>query len=187
MIFLDQPPAAIGDVVHSWTNNGPDGPQHGPLWVRLLTVALPVMGGFVLGLVGFFVAGGIFESRGGRVQGSWFLYSLGAGAALGLVIGVLLALRPARRATLYVGRDGCAVFRAGKLDLLEFRDVEKLRVHVSVMTYNGIRTSAREFHVTRNGREQLWFVSSDEKKGDDDPNYDFGRALLRAYEARQPA
>jgi hypothetical protein len=181
MKFIDLPPREIGEVVFSWTNNGPDGPAPAPLGLRLLTLGLCAGAGFVIGLIGFFVVGGVLEHQGRHIEAAWFLYSLAGGVALGALVGVLLLLRPAKVATLYVGRLGCADISAGKVRLLQFRDIEGMRQNINVMTYQGIRSEAREIYVKQNGRERLYLVSS---VGKSDPQAEYCDAVLAQYAQR---
>jgi hypothetical protein len=186
MTFVDPPPPTLGEIVYSWTNNGPDGPKPEPMMLKVMSVSLLAGGGLIVGLIGFFVVGGILQHQHHEVPAAWFLYSLGAGVLVGALIGLWLVSRPAKILTLYVGKDGCAQISGGQTHLLDFRQVESIRTHISVMSYKGVRTSAREFHVRSNGKERLWYVSSapgEQKKLD--PNYDFGEAVLKAFEARR--
>lgn len=189
MVFCVEPPPEVGEVIAAWTNNGPRGPRPAPLSLRLTSVWLGALGGFVLGLIGFFVVGGMLESRGTRVSADAFLYSLAGGTIAGVLLGLVRMRRPPQVLTLFVGADGCAqVERLGadaRAHLLEFDKLEDMRTHVSVMTASGIRTAVREIHVRpRGGKERLWFVTAapGEQKADD-PQYHFGEAVLRAFAA----
>lgn len=188
MVFVADPPAAIGRVLVAWTNNGPSGPKAPPLSSRLTTIGLAAMGGFVLGLVGFFVIGGLLEHSGSEISADAFLLSLAGGALLGTLVGVLLAMRRPGVVTLFVGEDGCAdLFTRGpKTDvrLTEFRDVDAFRSQVRTMTAQGIRTTLRELHLRdKKGKERLWLVSAapNEAKADD-PQYHYCEAVMRAFE-----
>ena len=58
--------------------------------------------------------------------------------------------------------------------------VESMRSLVSVTSYQGMRTEARELHVRmRGGREKLWYVCSTDP---DEPR--FVDAIERAFRAR---
>jgi hypothetical protein len=184
MTFVVEPPPAIGEVVGAWTNNGPSGIKPTPISLRLMWLAIGALGGLALGLIGFFVIGGILEKRGTRIDASWFLYALGGGGLAGMLAMLPLALRKPRILTMFVGKDGCAQIGGGKVHLLAFRDVKAIRAKVSVMTHHGIRTSARELHVRDNrGKERLWYVSAATEKPDD-AQYQFGDAVLRTFENR---
>ncbi|MFO0604922.1 MAG: hypothetical protein U0324_17200 [Polyangiales bacterium] len=190
MVFVSEPPGMIGDVLGAWTNNGPAGPARPPLWQRTTWVWVGAMAGLVVGLVGFFVVGGILQLDSGRESADAFLRALGGGALLGAALGGLTLLKKTPALAYFVGTHGCAqVERSGergRAELLDFRDVEAIRTHVSVMTVHGIRTAAREFHVTSSstGKERLWFVSAPPgEQRADDPQFDFGEAVLRAFEA----
>ena len=75
MSFVVDPPPAIGEVVAAWTNNGPHGIKPTPISLRLMSLLLGGIGGFVLGLIGFFVIGGIREKHGAPIEADWFLYA----------------------------------------------------------------------------------------------------------------
>jgi hypothetical protein len=178
-------------VLGAWTNNGRSGPENKlSLWVRLTTVGMGAMGGFVLALVGFFVWGGIREKAGEHVSGESFLWALVVGAVVGAILGLVYEMRPTPTLTLFVGADGCAQIqrraKSAKTELLSFGDVRGIRTHVSIVTYSGIRTATREFHVTdANGKERLWYLSAapGEPRAEGDPQYAFGEAVLRAFAA----
>lgn len=189
MVFLVEPPREVGEVIAAWTNNGPQGPKPAPLSLRLTPVWVGALAGFVLGLIGFFVVGGILESKGTRISADGFLYSLAGGTMIGVMLGLLRMRRPPQVLTLFVGADGCAqVERLGadaREHLLEFAKLEDMRTRVSVMVASGIRTAVREIHVRpRGGKERLWYVTAapGEHKPDD-PQYHFGEAVLRAFAA----
>ncbi len=182
MTFVHLPPPELGPVAFSWTNNGPDGPAPKPLGLKLMIIGLCAAAGFVLGLIGFFLVGGILQSRHHSVGAAWFLCGLGGGSLAGALAGVAHASRPPKVSTLYVGRDGCADFSGDSARVLLFRDVEDLRSHVSVMSYKGVRTEAREIHVKQNGRERLYLVSA--AKGDD-PQVQYCDAVLSAFQNAQ--
>jgi hypothetical protein len=185
MTFVVEPPSEIGEVVGAWTNNGPGGIKPTPISLRLMWLLLGALAGLALGLIGFFVIGGILEKRGGSNGASWFLPGLGGGALVGVLAMLPLALRKPRILTLFVGKDGCAQMTGGKVHLLAFRDVQAIRAKVSVVTYQGIRTSARELHVRDGrGKERLWYVSAATEKPDD-AQYQFGEAVVRAFEAQR--
>lgn len=189
MVFLAEPPPQIGAVIGGWTNNGPLGPKLAPLSQRLTPVWLGAMGGFVLGLIGFFVVGGILENSGTRISGDAFLLSLAGGLLIGVFLGVLRMRRPPQVLTLFVGAEGCVQIEGhgpdAKLHLLEFREIHAMRTHVSVMVASGIRTAVREIHVKpHDGKERLWYLTTapGEQKADD-PQYHFGEAVLAAFAA----
>jgi hypothetical protein len=185
MDFVDPPPPSLGEIVYSWTNNGPNGPAPAPLAWRLLPVWLGALFGFIAGLIGFFVVGGILQSRGVHVEASGFLLALGGGTVGGALVGLPRAFRATKILTLYVGKSGCAQISGGQIHLLEFRDVESMRTHVSTMGKGAMRTSAREIYVrAHDGKERLWYVTAAEPKADD-PQYAFGDAVLRAFADRQ--
>ncbi len=191
MVFVAEPPKAIGEVLGAWTNNGPSGPSAGPLSHKLLFIGAGSMLGCAVGLVAFFVLAGVLESRGTRIQADWFLYSLAAGAVLGALLGLIPALRRPGVLTLFVGTEGCAQLelRDGGLttDLVEYDRVESLREHVSVMVASGIRTETREIHKReRGGRERLWWISQvPGERTRTDPQVAFGDAVLRAFTEHQ--
>jgi hypothetical protein len=183
LTFVDQPPDEIGEVVGAWTNNSQRGIKPVPIWLRLLIASIGVMGGLVVGLVAFFVAGGIYEHRGGHVEASWFLDALGAGALVGLLVALPWALRQPGIVTLFVGKEGTAQIDRKSRNVLLFRDVEQMREKVSTTTFHGIRTSARELLVTLKGRrEGLWYVSTVKDTGTD-PQNAFADAVLGAFAA----
>jgi hypothetical protein len=185
MVFVDQPPPEIGELVYQWTNNGPSGPRPPPLWIKLAPIYLLAMLGFVLGLVGVFVVGGTMQHYHHEFRAEWFLYSLGLGALAGALAGIPLSLRPTKILTLYVGKDGSAQISAGKIQLLSFADVEDIRSFVSETNYKGIKTSAREYHVRfKTGKERLWYVEP-ATTHPDDPR--FAEETLRVFRERQPA
>jgi hypothetical protein len=184
MTFVDPPPPAIGEVVFKFTNNGPDGPRPVPLGFKLIGVGLWAAGGFVLGLIAFFVVGGIMQHHHHEVRAEWFLYSLGIGGLVGALAGGLFALRPPKVSTLYVGKKGCVEITGGIPRLLEFANVQSMRPNISVVTFRGIRTEAREVYVTQGGRERLYLVSAARKQGDD-AQYDYVDAVLAAFAARK--
>jgi hypothetical protein len=184
MIFVVDPPPAIGEVVGAWTNNGPNGIKPTPISRRLMWLAIGGLGGLALGLIGFFVIGGILEKRGTHIAADWFLYALAGGGLAGMLAMLPVALRKPRILSLFVGKDGCAQIAGGKVHLLAFRDVQAIRARVSVMTSHGIRTSVRELHVRDSrGKERLWYVSAATEKPDD-AQYQFGELVLRTFEAR---
>lgn len=191
MVFRAQPPPAIGEVLVAWTNNGPQGPKLAPLSLRLSSVWLGLIGGFVLGLIGFFVVGGILDIESGKATADAFLYSLAGGALLGVLLGLIRMRRPPQVLTLFVGTDGCVQIErfgaAAREHLLDFREVEAMRTHVSVMTASGIRTTMRELHMRpRGGKERLWYVTAAPgQQKPDDPQYYFGEAVLAAFEAHR--
>jgi len=182
--FLDEPPEGLGEIVGAWTNNTARGLLPTPLWLRLMWIAIGLCLGFVVGLIGIFVVGGIYEHRGGHVDASWFLDSIIGGAVLGMLAMLPLALRKPTRQALFVGTDGCAQLSRGRVDILRYRDVEDLRDKISTVTHHGIRQSARELHVRKDGRRlRLWFVSKVSDEGGTDPGYQFGDAVVRAFAA----
>jgi hypothetical protein len=181
MTFVVEPPAAIGEVVGAWTNNGPQRIKPVPVSLRLLTIAGGVLAGLIVGLVGFFVIGGILEKRGTRIEGDWFLYALGGGGLLGALVMLPFALRGPKVLTLFVGADGCAQISRGKVALLAFADVAAIRTKVSTVRFHGITTSTREFHVRdQRGKERLWYLSIATAKPDD-AQYQYGEAVLQAF------
>lgn len=187
LTFVDQPPSAIGDVVAAWTNNSKRGIKPVPVSLRLLIASGGVLLGLVVGVVAFFVIGGIYEHRGGHVEADWFLDALGAGALGGLLVALPWAVRKPRILTLFVGKDGCVQIERGKPHVLLFRDVEQMRERVSTTSFHGIRTSAREIHVRPpSGRERLWYVSTAKNSGTD-AQYAFGESVLRAFDAYRSA
>jgi hypothetical protein len=187
MIFRVDPPAEIGAVSVAWTNDGPSGPSARPLALTLWSLVGGASAGFAVGLVGFFVVGGLLEWTGPDAADA-FLGSIVVGALGGAGISAIFALRRPNVLTIFVGEEGCAqISRFGadaKPEVLLFRDVESMRTHVRVMTAQGIRTAVREIHVRRRGeREKLWYVTAapGEQKPDD-PQYHWGEAVLRAFE-----
>jgi hypothetical protein len=185
MTFVDKPPPEIGAVVYQWTNNGPSGPKPPPLAWKLFPIWFGAMMGFIVGLVGVFVIGGILEHYQHHISADWFLYSLAFGALAGILAGIPLSLRATKVLTLFVGEDGSAQISAGKVQLLSFAEVEDIRTHDSTMSYKGIQSSAREYHVRyKNGKERLWYVEPVTPKPDDPK---FAEETLRAFRQRQPA
>ncbi len=189
MIFRVAPPKEIGELIGAWTNNGPRGPRAVPPSYPLTGIGIGAALGLAVGLVAFFVVAGVLEWTGPAAADA-FLGSLALGALAGAALAGLRALRPPQVLTLFVGKDGCAQIErfgsSAKVHLVPFDDVESMRTHVSVMTYRGIRTALREIHVLRRGeKEKLWFVTAapGEQKPDD-PQYHFGEAVLRAFNAR---
>lgn len=181
MTFVVEPPAAIGEVVGAWTNNGPQRIKPVPVSLRLLTIAGGLLIGFILGLIGFFVIAGILEKRGTQIEADWFLYALAGGGLLGALVMLPFALRGAKVLTLFVGTEGCAQIARGKVHLLAFADVTAIRTKVSTVRFHGITTSTREFHVRdRRGKERLWYLSQATAKPDD-AQYQYGEAVLRAF------
>jgi hypothetical protein len=180
---MDPAPSAIGEVQFSWTNLGSKGTVERPWWVRLLPITTGALGGMGVGLVAFFVIGGIVGARAGAETAHWFLRSLGLGALAGVAVGVLLALRKPRMITCHVGKLGCAQILGGKPQVLMFTDVEEMRERVSSIKYKGIGSTARELLVRLRGeREKLWFVTSADPR---DPSAGFIQAALRAYQKKQ--
>ena len=184
--FEDEPPPELGEIVGAWTNNTTRGLAPTPISLRLMKASLGLMGGFVVGLVGFFVVAGIYEHRGGHVEAGWFLDALAAGAALGVLASLPWALARPTRATLFVGTNGCAQIARGRAHVLRFRDIESMRERISTMTAHHIRTTARELRVRAPGRrERLWFVSKTKDDAGTDPNYQFVDAASRAWQAHR--
>ena len=182
--FVDQPPAEIGEVVGAWTNNTASGLKPVPVTLRLLSLAIGACGGFVVGLVGFFVYAGIKEKHGTHIEGSWFLYALAAGAALGMLLALPSALRKPEILTMFVGTEGCVQIASGKHHPLLFRDVTAMRDKVSTMRAKGIATSAREIYVRdARGRERLWWISKASDDAKRDAQYQFGQAAMVAFAA----
>lgn len=187
MVFVADPPRAIGEVIGGWTNNGPAGPKPAPLSSKLLAIGGGALTGFAVGLVAFFVIAGTLEQRGTRIEADWFLVSLAVGTLLGAALGMIPALRRPGVITLFVGTEGCAQIemRDGRVEtqLVEYAAVESLREHVSVMVAQGIRTETREIHKRdRDSREKLWWVSMvPGERNRTDPQVAFGDAVLRAF------
>ena len=187
LTFVDQPPSEIGDVVAAWTNNSKRGIKPVPVSLRLLIATAGVLLGLAVGVVAFFVIGGIYEHRGGHVEADWFLDALGGGALAGLLVALPSALRKPKILTLFVGKEGCVQIARGKSHVLLFRDVEGMRDRISTTSFHGIRTSAREIHVRApNGRERLWYVSTAKDTGTD-AQYAFGESVMRAFDAYRSA
>jgi hypothetical protein len=187
LTFVDDPPEEIGEVVGAWTNNSKRGIKPVPLSLRLLIASSGLLLGLAVGLVAFFVIGGIYEHRGGHIEASWFLEALAAGGLVGVLVSLPAALRKPKILTLFVGKDGCVQIERGRSHVLLFRDVEDMRDRVSSMSFRGIRTTARELHVRNDrGRERLWYVSKANDTGGD-AQYAFGDAVLRAFRAYRNA
>ena len=189
MIFVTEPPATIGEVLGAWTNNGPAGPKQTPLVGNWLTIGLGAMAGFVVGLIGFFVVGGVLQHRHVEVAAEWFLYAIAGGSLVGALIGLWAASRPTGVRTLFIGKEGCVELGGSgpgaRARALLFRDVQSIRSHVSVTRVQGMRIAARELHVrSTDGKERLWWLSAPpgEQKADD-ANFEFGELVLRAFEA----
>lgn len=183
MTFVVEPPTDIGEVVAAWTNNGPQRIKPVPIVHRIQTVAIGALIGLAVGLVAFFVIAGIIEKRGTRIEADWFLYALGGGGLLGALVMLPAALRGPAVLTLFVGTDGCAQLARGEVHLLRFADVADIRTAVSTVRFHGVAQSTREFHVRdARGRERLWYLSAPAAKPDD-AQYQFGEAVLRAFEA----
>ena len=183
MNFVDKAPPEIGEVVYQWTNNGPNGPKPPPLAWKLFPIWFGALIGFVVGLVGFFVIGGTLQHYHHEIRAEWFLYSLGLGVLAGALLGIPLSLRATKILTLFVGKDGSAQISAGKLELLAFAEVDEIRSSVSEMSYKGIKTSAREYHVRwKSGKERLWYVEPVTTKPDD-PH--FAEETMRAFNERR--
>jgi len=191
MVFVVDPPASVGRVLSAWTNNGPNGPKPVPWSERALGAGMGALTGFVLGLVGVFVVGGVLEERGTEVSADAFLFACAAGALVGLAVAVLRGFRRPGVNSLFVGDAGCAEIhtRDGRSEtrLTAFADVEGFRSHVSTMTAQGIRTSIRELHVrTKDGKEKLWLVSAPPGTATaEDPQCQYCEAVVRAFEAHR--
>jgi hypothetical protein len=176
----DEPPTEIGEGIFRWTNVGPDGRPQQPQLVRWLLVCVGAAVGFALGLIAFFVIAAVTGVGSGPHVAAWFVRSLGLGALAGICVVLPFALRPPRRIALYVGRAGCARIDGGKRHVLRFSEVEQLRERFTVMGTRGMRSTARELIVARDGKERLWFVSPPEPA---DPGSEFITAVLAAYAA----
>ncbi len=196
MVFIADPPAAIGRVRAAWTNNTPSGPP--PARVSELAEAGFFAGltGFVVGLVGFFVVAGILESGGTRLPAEAFLASSAGGALVGAAIGVLRAMRRRGINTLFVGEDGCVELHtrgsSTTMRLTEFRDVDAFRFDLYSASARGIRTTLRRLHMRdTKGKESLWLVSAppgEAKSGDPQVQYcDAVVEAFAAYRARHSA
>ena len=106
LTFVDDPPEEIGEVVGAWTNNSKRGIKPVPLSLRLLIARFWLLLGLAVGLVAFFVIGGIYEHRGGHIEASWFLDALAVGGLVGVLVSLPAALRKPKILTLFVGKDG---------------------------------------------------------------------------------
>lgn len=191
MTFVVDPPGSIGAVVGAWTNQRAGGTDAIPWSLRLSSIGLWALGGFVVGLVAFFGYGGWVEHGGGHVEADHFLYALVVGALLGTFVGIARAMRPAPTLTLFVGERGCVQIQHrgadAKPDVLLWDEVESFRTAIDVMRHQGITVSTRLVYVKKRGakKEALWYLSQVPSAATkQDPQVHYVECVMRSFAAR---
>lgn len=174
------PPAEIGRVLYA---AGDPVEKRDLRSYGLVAVAGACLGA-VVGLVGIFVVGGLYEHWRGRMEhgADWFLASLLGGTLLGALLAFAIARRPTPRTSRFVGERGCAVV-GKRVELLRFSDLRSMTARPLAMG----PLSLRAIYVTdRSGNERRWHLSVDPAQAPADaPGVAFGEAALAAFSAFQ--
>jgi hypothetical protein len=174
-----QPPSEIGTVRHS---AGVPRPKRA---VGLgSAVLLGGCAGAILGLIGFFVVGGIIEHSHGHIEHGerWFLAAILGGPLVGAILAVALLLKPPQPISYFVGELGAAKLTGAKVDMLLFADLTAITPRPTAMG----PLVLREIMVTRkDGSTRRWLTTLDPANATD-VTTTFGTAVLAAFSQMTP-